>query len=282
MQLKLTLIAAALLTTQHSAALANPLAFVPVAQANEYHDGINIYEYWQSEKLDGIRAIWNGKQLLTRNGNPIYAPRWFTDPLPDYALEGELWAGRGHFALVQQTVLDHTPSDEAWRKIDFMLFDMPDAAGDYTKRYYNLIHVVDSASSKHIKYIEHTPVLSEQELLRYLDTLVNENGEGIMLRKVTARYQAGRSNDLLKLKKHQDAEARVVGYKIGNGKYKGLMGSVLVRTDEGTEFYVGTGFSDEQRMNPPEIGSLITYRYNGLTAEGKPRFARFVRVREIY
>ncbi|ELL9330010.1 DNA ligase [Vibrio fluvialis] len=282
MQLKLTLIAAALLTTQHSAALANPLAFVPVAQANEYHDGINIYEYWQSEKLDGIRAIWNGKQLLTRNGNPIYAPRWFTDPLPDYALEGELWAGRGHFALVQQTVLDHTPSDEAWRKIDFMLFDMPDAAGDYTKRYYNLIHVVDSASSKHIKYIEHTPVLSEQELLRYLDTLVNENGEGIMLRKVTARYQAGRSNNLLKLKKHQDAEARVVGYKIGNGKYKGLMGSVLVRTDEGTEFYVGTGFSDEQRLNPPEIGSLITYRYNGLTAEGKPRFARFVRVREIY
>ncbi|EQB8915824.1 DNA ligase [Vibrio fluvialis] len=282
MQLKLTLIAAALLTTQHSAALANPLAFVPVAQANEYHDGINIYEYWQSEKLDGIRAIWNGKQLLTRNGNPIYAPRWFTDPLPDYALEGELWAGRGHFALVQQTVLDHTPSDEAWRKIDFMLFDMPDAVGDYTKRYYNLIHVVDSASSKHIKYIEHTPVLSEQELLRYLDTLVNENGEGIMLRKVTARYQAGRSNDLLKLKKHQDAEARVVGYKIGNGKYKGLMGSVLVRTDEGTEFYVGTGFSDEQRLNPPEIGSLITYRYNGLTAEGKPRFARFVRVREIY
>ncbi|EOG9060438.1 DNA ligase [Vibrio fluvialis] len=282
MQLKLTLIAAALLTTQHSTALANPLAFVPVAQANEYHDGINIYEYWQSEKLDGIRAIWNGKQLLTRNGNPIYAPRWFTDPLPDYALEGELWAGRGHFALVQQTVLDHTPSDEAWRKIDFMLFDMPDAAGDYTKRYYNLIHVVDSASSKHIKYIEHTPVLSEQELLRYLDTLVNENGEGIMLRKVTARYQAGRSNDLLKLKKHQDAEARVVGYKIGNGKYKGLMGSVLVRTDEGTEFYVGTGFSDEQRLNPPEIGSLITYRYNGLTAEGKPRFARFVRVREIY
>ncbi|ELI5732131.1 DNA ligase [Vibrio fluvialis] len=282
MQLKLTLIAAALLTTQHSAALANPLAFVPVAQANEYHDGINIYEYWQSEKLDGIRAIWNGKQLLTRNGNPIYAPRWFTDPLPDYALEGELWAGRGHFALVQQTVLDHTPSDEAWRKIDFMLFDMPEAAGDYTKRYYNLIHVVDSASTKHIKYIEHTPVLSEQELLRYLDTLVNENGEGIMLRKVTARYQAGRSNDLLKLKKHQDAEARVVGYKIGNGKYKGLMGSVLVRTDEGTEFYVGTGFSDEQRLNPPEIGSLITYRYNGLTAEGKPRFARFVRVREIY
>ncbi|EKO3904752.1 DNA ligase [Vibrio fluvialis] len=282
MQLKLTLIAAALLTTQHSAALANPLAFVPVAQANEYHDGINIYEYWQSEKLDGIRAIWNGKQLLTRTGNPIYAPRWFTDPLPDYALEGELWAGRGHFALVQQTVLDHTPSDEAWRKIDFMLFDMPEAAGDYTKRYYNLIHVVDSASTKHIKYIEHTPVLSEQELLRYLDTLVNENGEGIMLRKVTARYQAGRSNDLLKLKKHQDAEARVVGYKIGNGKYKGLMGSVLVRTDEGTEFYVGTGFSDEQRLNPPEIGSLITYRYNGLTAEGKPRFARFVRVREIY
>lgn len=282
MQLKLTLIAAALITAHHSAALANSLAFVPVAQANEYHDGINVYEYWQSEKLDGIRAIWNGKQLVTRTGNPIYAPKWFTEPLPAHALEGELWAGRGNFPLVQQTVLDHTPSDEAWRKIDFMLFDMPDAAGDYTKRYYNLVHFVESTSASHIKYIEHTPVLSERELLRYLDTLTGENGEGIMLRKITARYQAGRSNDLLKLKKYQDAEARVIGYKLGQGKYKHKMGSLLVRTDEGIEFYVGTGFSDQQRQNPPEIGSLITYRYNGLTAEGKPRFARFVRFRDVY
>lgn len=282
MQLKLTLIAAALMTAQHAPAIANPLAFVPVAQANEYHDGINIYEYWQSEKLDGIRAIWNGKQLLTRNGNRIYAPHWFTDPLPDYPLEGELWAGRGHFPLVQQTVLDHTPSDAAWRKIDFMLFDMPEAAGDYTKRYYNLKYLVEQTAATHIKYIEHSPVLSEAELLNYLDTLTNQNGEGVMLRKVTASYQAGRSNDLLKLKKYQDAEARVMGYKFGNGKYKGMMGSLLVRTDEGTEFYVGTGFTDEQRQNPPEIGSLITYRYNGLTAEGKPRFARFVRFRAVY
>ncbi len=103
-----------------------------------------------------------------------------------------------------------------------------------------------------------------------------------MLRKIDARYQAGRSNDLLKLKKHQDAEATVIGYRLGSGKYKGKMGSILVRTPDGIEFYIGSGFSDAERADPPEIGSLVTYRYNGLTTEGKPRFARYVREKASY
>lgn len=250
---------------------------VPLAQS--YHQEIDIDQYWKSEKLDGIRAIWTGSQLVTRKGTKINSPTWFTEPLPSYPLEGELWAGRGNFHLVQTTVLDKEPQDDAWRKIDFMLFDMPNAAGDYQKRYYNVIYFTRASKRDHIKYIEHSPIESEEELFSYLNNVDNVKGEGVMLRKITSRYQAGRSTDLLKLKKHQDAEAKVVGYKVGKGKYQGLMGSLLVQLDSGLQFYIGSGFNDLQRKNPPALGSVITFRFNGTTQNGVPKFARFVRER---
>jgi len=250
---------------------------LPVVLAVSYSSGIDTSEYWKSEKLDGIRAIWDGNRLITRNGKQIKAPNWFTDGLPDYPLEGELWAGRGNFHIVQQTVLDTMPNDTAWKKIKLMLFDVPHSAGDYKKRYFNLVHLVNSLESDHIKYIEHTPIKDEQELFGYLDTVDGAKGEGLMLRKICSRYQAGRSSDLLKLKKHQDAEAIVIGYKVGNGKYKGKMGALLVQLESGKQFYIGSGFSDEIRMNPPGVGSKITFRYNGYTNNGVPKFARYIR-----
>ncbi|MEZ8101651.1 DNA ligase [Vibrio bivalvicida] len=252
---------------------------LPVALAVSYNSGIDTSEYWKSEKLDGIRAIWDGNRLMTRNGKQIVAPGWFTDGLPEYSLEGELWAGRGNFHIVQQTVLDRTPNDTAWMKIKFMLFDVPHSAGDYKKRYFNLVHFVNTLESDHIKYIEHTPIEDEQELLGYLDTVDGSKGEGLMLRKISSRYQAGRSSDLLKLKKHQDAEAIVIGYKVGNGKYKGQMGALLVQLKSGKQFYIGSGFSDEIRLDPPAVGSKITFRYNGYTNNGVPKFARYIRDR---
>lgn len=252
---------------------------MPITLAYSYEQGIDVTQYWQSEKLDGVRAIWDGKVLKTRSGRLIYAPRWFTKPLPDYPVEGELWAGRGNFHLVQQTVLDHKPVDKAWEQIDFMLFDMPHAAGDYKKRYYNIVYLVANIDAKHINYVAHTPISSEHELFDYLDNVDNEKGEGIMLRKTTSRYQAGRSTDLLKLKSHQDDEATIVGYKVGKGKYKGMMGAVLVEWKPGVRFYIGSGFSDEMRRRPPPIGSTITFRHNGYTNNHIPKFARYVRMR---
>lgn len=252
---------------------------IPVMLAQSYDSDIDIQEYWKSEKLDGIRAIWDGETLNTRNGNPISAPDWFIDVLPSYPLEGELWAGRGNYHLVQQTVLDKTPNQSAWRKIKLMLFDVPRSAGDYKKRYFNLVHFVNNLDVEHINYITHTPIKSEQELLGYLDKIDSSQGEGVMLRKISGRYQAGRSSDLLKLKKYQDTEATVIGYKVGKGKYKGMLGALLVQLESGLKFYIGSGFSDAQRMNPPEVGTTITFRFNGYTNNGVPRFARYVRDR---
>lgn len=283
MKIKLTSVAIAVTLSFNTWAGDNSSqGFIPLTQASHYEYGTNIEDYWKSEKLDGIRAIWNGTQLTTRNGNVIHAPKWFIDPLPNYAVEGELWAGRGNFHIVQQTVLDKEPSDISWKRIDFMLFDMPYAAGDYQKRYHNIRYLVDTLKSPYIKLVEHTPIQSEQELFHYLDNVSEQKGEGLMLRKITSRYQAGRSSDLLKMKKHQDAEGIVIGYKVGKGKYSGKMGALLIQLESGLQFYIGSGFTDEQRRQPPDIGSTITFRYNGYTQNGIPKFARYLRERPDY
>ncbi|WP_238131715.1 DNA ligase [Vibrio cincinnatiensis] len=280
MHLKLSLITLSLLAVTPIYAADLQAQPIPLLQANEYREGIALEQYWQSEKLDGIRAIWNGTQLVTRTGNPIYAPKWFTSALPEFPVEGELWAGRGRFPLVQQTVLDHHPSDTAWQQIKFMLFDLPTFAGHYQIRYQRLIALTSTISQEHIQYIQHDPIASEEVLLNDLEQIFASGGEGLMLRKMTSSYTSGRNDDLLKLKKHQDSEARVVGYKMGKGKYQNMVGSLLVRNKDGVEFALGSGLSDFLRQQPPEIGCVITYRFNGVTDSGKPRFARFMRIKE--
>lgn len=275
--MRMNLIALAVIATISATAESSETPFVPLAET--YHQDIDIAEYWYSEKLDGIRAYWTGRQFVTRNGNTIHAPEWFKKDLPPFPLDGELWAGRGNFNVVQQTVLDKTPNDASWRAIDFMVFDIPEAAGDYQKRYYNLQSIVLQLDADHVKYIEHRPIKSEKQLFKQLDNIAHSKGEGVMLRKVSSRYQAGRGSDLLKLKRYEDAEGVVIGYKPGTGRLLGMMGAILIQTSEGKQFYIGSGFTDEDRKSPPKLGATITYRFNGYTHNGIPKFARYLRER---
>jgi DNA ligase-1 len=275
--MRMNLIALAVLATSSAIAESFVTPFVPLAET--YHQDIDIAEYWYSEKLDGIRAYWTGRQFVTRNGNTIHAPEWFKKDLPPFPLDGELWAGRGNFNIVQQTVLDKTPNDASWRGIDFMVFDIPEAAGDYQKRYYNLQSIVLQLDADHVKYIEHRPIKSEKQLFKQLDNIAHSKGEGVMLRKVSSRYQAGRGSDLLKLKHHEDAEGIVIGYKPGTGRLLGMMGAMLIQTSDGKQFYIGSGFTDEVRKSPPKLGATITFRFNGYTHNGIPKFARYLRER---
>ncbi|WP_341663410.1 DNA ligase [Vibrio sp.] len=252
---------------------------LPLMHAGFYDPDIDLSQYWKSEKLDGIRAIWDGKTLQTRSGLKLNPPNWFIEALPSYYLEGELWAGRGNFNLVQTTVLDKTPIENAWRHIRFMVFDMPHSSASYLHRYEDIVQLVNSLQVEHIQFVEHTPISSEQELSTYFDQINAYGGEGVMLRKFSGKYQSGRGEQLLKMKQYHDAEATIIGYKMGKGKLSGLVGALLVQLDSGVQFYVGSGLSDELRKKPPRLGTTITYRHNGYTHKGIPKFARFLRER---
>lgn len=241
---------------------------------------VSIDQFWVSEKYDGIRGYWNGKQLLTRAGNPIQTPSWFTADWPPDALDGELWIARGRFEEVAATVRDATPDELAWRKIRFMVFDLPAHSGTYSERRATLATLVARINLPWVSATPQWRVPDEATLHAQLDTLIAAGGEGLMLHRDTALYHVGRSQDLLKLKRYLDAEAHVVGHVPGQGKYAGMLGALEVRDAQGSIFRIGTGFTDHERRTPPPIGALITYRYRGLTRTGLPRFASFIRVRD--
>ncbi|MZI93910.1 DNA ligase [Vibrio sp. CAIM 722] len=248
--------------------------------AKEYQSGLALRDYWVSEKYDGIRALWTGSELVTRSGKVIHAPKWFTDSMPpDHRVEGELWAGRGQFNQVQKTVLDEHPDDQAWKNIRWMVFDLPAHAGDYTMRYAVLNHWVHSLNKPFVQVVGYRTFQDEQALRAYHHSVEHNGAEGVMLRRIRDSYQIGRSESLLKLKSYQDAEAVVIGYKKGNGRLRGKVGALRVRNEAGHLFYIGSGLTDAERESPPAVGATITYRYNGETSTGKPRFARFMRER---
>lgn len=259
-----------------TAAAARP----PLTLANNYDDAdVDLSHYWVSEKFDGVRAYWDGERLLTRAGQVMNAPDWFTAGWPATPLDGELWAGRGQFETVIATVRDFAPDQRAWRSIRFMVFDLPAHGGPFDARLAALQPLLATLRVDWVEQVAHSRVADQAELDRRLQAVAEAGGEGLMLRRGDSLYRAERSDDLLKLKPYQDAEAQVVAHLPGQGKYLGMLGALQVRNAGGLQFRIGTGFTNEQRRDPPPVGSWVTYSYHDVTHRGIPRFARFLRVR---
>ncbi len=252
----------------------------PLMLAEVYRRGMSLDDYWVSEKYDGVRAFWDGKQLWSRTGVRIPAPAWFVAPLPQVPMDGELWAGRERFAQSVSTVRSQKPVDRAWREMKFMVFDLPTTPGDFTTRLAVLRKLLPVTDAPWLVPVPQQRATTADDLQALLVKTVRMGGEGLMLHRGASPYRAERSNDLLKVKPYDDAEAKVTGYVAGTGKHAGRMGALRVETPDGKRFKIGTGFSDAEREQPPAIGSWVTYRYNGTTSSGLPRFARFVRVRD--
>lgn len=248
--------------------------------ANVYRDGIDVTQYLVSEKLDGVRAIWDGEQLRFRSGKLIQAPKWFVDALPAQPLDGELWLGRGRFERLSGIVRRESPIGEEWRQVRYMIFELPGSAGSFRERAGRIERLVAQAGVPWLEAVRQEAVSDRPSLQAKLANVLKAGGEGLMLHLADAPYESGRSDTLLKLKPWLDAEAVVVGHRPGKGKYAGQLGALRVRLPDGRQFSLGTGFTDEQRRAPPEIGATVTYRYRELTASGLPRFASFLRRRD--
>ncbi len=246
--------------------------------AHAWDSATDLTGWWMSEKLDGVRAWWDGRRFLSRQGNVYHAPDWFTAGLPDVPLDGELWLDRKAFQRTVSIVRRHDQS-EHWRQIKYVLFDAPVAGGTFEERQKTLFDLVRQHRPSHATVLDQVCCTGIKNLKLELARIESLGGEGLMLRQPGSQYEAGRSSTLLKVKTFRDAEGRVVEHIPGRGRHAGRMGAVVVELPGGLTFSVGTGFTDDQRRNPPSIGSLITYRYQELTDRGIPRFPSFVRVR---
>lgn len=250
-----------------------------IQHATKYQGVNDISQYWVSEKLDGIRGYWNGKQLLTRQGNIIHTPKWFTKNWPSIVLDGELWIGRNQFQATLSCVRKKYIDENCWRKVHFMIFDLPEHTGAFTARIQAMEALVANTLSAYLNMIKQQKLKTTDQLDALLNSITANQGEGLMIHKASAYYHAGRTTSIMKLKVHQEADAKVIGHIEGKGKYSGMLGALRVETNTGVIFNIGSGFSDRERKNPPKIGDIISFKYNGKTKANIPRFARFFRIK---
>lgn len=259
---------------------ANDSTTPPLTLAKTYQGKIDPSLYWVSEKLDGVRAYWNGQQLISRQGNIYPAPAWFTQDFPSQKLDGELWLGRQQFQALLSIVRKKQALDSEWKQVHYLVFDQPGLNLPFSQRLKSLQQLIATSTSPYLHAVKQFRVNNKTELQHQLDKIIALGGEGLMLHRTDAFYHAGRNNDLLKVKPYYDAEAKVITYIAGKGKYVDKMGALLVKTAAGLQFKIGSGFSDLERSNPPEIGTIITYKYYGKTDKGIPKFASFLRVKK--
>ncbi len=253
----------------------------PIMHAHSIEDfpDLNPAGWWYSEKLDGVRAYWDGENFVSRYGNIYPAPNWFKAGLPEFPLDGELWMGR---KMLQKTVsvVKSAGSGERWRDVVFRVFDAPAHPGAFEDRMRSIVALEEKSAWKHAIVLLHFMVRDRPHLLQVLSNLCEEGAEGVMIRKPGSAYEVGRSSTILKVKPFKDAEAIVVSHVAGKGRLKGMLGGLEVRLPDGKTFNVGTGLTDAERRSPPKVGSTITYRYTELTDDGIPKCASFVAVRD--
>ena len=238
----------------------------------KYQSDINVSGWLMSEKLDGVRAYWDGKKLISRNGKVFSAPQFFTKEFPDTELDGELWSKRGDFSNIS-SIVNRKKEHNGWSKLTYQVFEVPNAKGDLQIR---LSHV---KQSKYIKVVKQIVVKDKVMLKEFLVGVETKGGEGVVVRDGSLAYYTGRSAKALKVKSYIDDECEVIKHIEGKGKYQNMLGSLVCKMVNDKIIKIGSGFTKLERIKPPKIGTIITFKYYGLTSLGNPRFPIYLRQR---
>jgi len=242
-----------------------------------YTDDMNVTDWVMSEKLDGVRGIWDGKKLISRSGKVFSPPASFTRGFPSFALDGELWTKRGDFEHVV-SIVNSKVLAQRWDELTFNVFEVPDQRGNLFERLRVLKNYLAKEQTPKIRVIKQIRIKSKGEVKVYLNEVLNLGAEGIVIRDPEQGYYTGRRDKALKYKPFLDADCKVIAIIKGKGKFISQMGGI--ECDFNNKLIkIGSGFTNEQREHPLKIGSMISFKYYGLTGLGNPRFPIFLRVR---
>lgn len=247
----------------------------------------NFNGYLMSEKLDGVRGIWESGKFKTRQDNPIHTPSYFTYNFPSFKLDGELWIARAKFDKVSALIRSDSLDSSLWKSVTYNVFDVPNACEEFkltpctlSNRLKVLERYLQQNPNPYIKIIKQIPIKNQEHLKEFYKDIIFNKGEGVVIRKDLAPYEKGRSKNALKLKPYEDAECKVIAYTEGKGKFQGKIGALLCQMPNDRVIKIGSGLKDKDRENPPKIGSIVTYKFNGLTKNSLPRFPVFLHIRD--
>ncbi|HEF2147116.1 TPA: DNA ligase [Campylobacter coli] len=247
----------------------------------------NFNGYLMSEKLDGVRGIWEAGKFKTRQDNPIHTPSYFTYNFPSFKLDGELWIARAKFDEISALIRSDSLDSSLWKSVTYNVFDVPNACEEFkltpctlSNRLKVLERYLQQNPNPYIKIIKQIPIKDQEYLKEFYKDIIFNKGEGVVIRKDLAPYEKGRSKNALKLKPYEDAECKVIAYTEGKGKFQGKIGALLCQMPDDRVIKIGSGLKDKDRENPPKIGSIVTYKFNGLTKNSLPRFPVFLHIRD--
>ena len=258
--------------------LSAPVVAVEMMLPRVYSPEVDVSGWLMSEKLDGVRGYWDGKQLLSKNGNRLYPPETFVRDWPPFPVEGELWGGRSRFEKTVSIVKKQQPHN-GWLQLKFAIFDVPQSDGRFIERMARAIEWLAEHPTPYAYVISQTKVRDSDHLQQELKRVESLGGEGLIVRRPDTYYKDGRTAEILKVKNYQDAEAKVLAHLPGKGRNQGRLGALLVALDDGTQFKIGSGFRDAEREAPPSIGEVVTFKHYGKYQSGIPRFPSFLRLR---
>jgi DNA ligase-1 len=250
----------------------------PVMLLESWDGKLDPTGWYVSEKYDGVRAWWNGKEFISRTGNVFVAPALFKARMPRTVLDGELWMGRRTFQTLSGVARGGSADD--WANVKFMAFDVPDESAPLELRLAALHAEVQLASCPWLEAVGQQQVKSIAHLRQLLADVEEKGGEGLVIRRPGSLYRLGaRTTDWLRVVSVQTDEAVVVGFTRGAGNRGGGIGALVCRAANGQQFKIGTGLKTSDIANPPPVGTVVTYGYKCLTDAGIPREPRFIRVR---
>jgi DNA ligase 1 len=204
-----------------------------------------------SEKIDGIRALWNGREFISRNGVTFAVPDWFKVGMPDCPLDGEFFAGSLGLTI-------SATQSGRWQEVVFHAFDAPSE----DKFKDRVARLATMALPAHCDVVRHW-LTDTVGAIRKADEIAGAGGEGLVVRDPSKPYAAGRSSAALKIKPTRSAEMIVHGY---HGK--GIIGDwcgVTVKLNTGEKV---------------ELGDRVTFAFSGVTDNGIPRCPSFVAIRD--
>ena len=136
-----------------------------------------------------------------RSGKLISAPDWFTENFPEQLMDGELWMERGTFEKLSGIVRKIQPNHIDWRQVRYMLFELPEHPGTYTRRVLKMVKLTEALNISWLQPIPPIRLNSEDALLNMLDKIVKKGHEGLMLHH---------DNSISQWKKRQLAETQTV------------------------------------------------------------------------
>jgi len=274
--------------------------------------GIHVDGWLCSEKLDGMRAFWDGgvgrgknppwsadkiigTGLWSRYGKVVRAPDWWLDNLPNICLDGELYVNGGWSDTLSVT----RAHNANWHEVTYNVFDSPHPSQFAQRRLVanNIITLelafdheewwpnyemqpvafaglkLGHVANDVVKVVKQTSILT-REIQDQLEAVVANGGEGLILRHPMSQWSPCRSKWLLKVKPIDTSEGKIIGYTKGKGKYEGLLGALVIEWEDVT--FNLSGMTDTLRHVPPPIGASVRFRHRGVTVDGIPREARYV------